>query len=76
MPARLTGEQTPHLTAARDRLLFVDEVAERLRRSPAQLRWMLGQGTAPKHAKIAGRIVFRESDVEAFINAAFEEAST
>lgn len=58
-----------------DRLLFLDEVAERLRRSPAQMRWMISQGTAPKHAKIAGRIVFREADVEAFINAAFEEAS-
>lgn len=58
-----------------EQLLFVDEVAARLRRSPAQLRWMIGQGTAPKHAKIAGRIVFRESDVEAFIEAAFAEAS-
>ncbi|WP_314473844.1 helix-turn-helix domain-containing protein [uncultured Microbacterium sp.] len=58
-----------------DKLLFVDEVAARLRRSPAQLRWMIAQGTAPKHAKIAGRIVFKESEVEAFIESAFEEAA-
>lgn len=59
---------------ARDQILFVEEVAERLRRSPAQIRWMIQQGTAPKHAKIAGRICFRESDVNAYIEAAFGEA--
>lgn len=55
-------------------LLFLDEVAARLRRSPAQLRWMIHNGTAPKHGKIAGRIVFREADVEKFIDDAFAEA--
>lgn len=55
-------------------LLFIDEVAARLRRSPNQLRWMIQQGTAPKHAKIAGRIVFREADVERFIEDAFSNA--
>lgn len=58
-----------------DKLLFIPEVAERLRRSPDQIRWMIQQGTAPKHAKIAGRIVFKSSDVEAFIESAFEEAA-
>jgi len=58
-----------------EKLLFINEVAERLRRSENQLRWMIAQGTAPKHAKIAGRICFKESDVEAFIDAAFSEAS-
>ncbi|WP_278101682.1 helix-turn-helix domain-containing protein [Microbacterium proteolyticum] len=57
-----------------DRILFVNEVAERLRRSPGQLRYMITEGTAPKHAKIAGRICFRESDVNAYIAAAFEGA--
>lgn len=61
-------------TSHPNKLLFVDEVAERLRRSPAQIRFMISSGTAPKHAKIAGRIVFRESDVNAFIEAAFAEA--
>lgn len=65
----------PRLETATDKLLFVEEVAERLRRSPAQVRWMIAQGTAPHHAKIAGRIVFRSSDVEAYIEAAFAEAS-
>ncbi|PZU48442.1 MAG: helix-turn-helix domain-containing protein [Microbacterium sp.] len=58
-----------------ERLLFIPEVAEMLRRSPAQLRWMVTQGSAPKSAVIAGRRCFRQSDVEAFIDAAFAEAS-
>ena len=58
-----------------EKLMFVDEVAARLRRSPAQLRWMMTNGTAPKHAKIAGRVVFKESEVEAFIEAAFEASA-
>ena len=58
-----------------EKLLFIEEVGDRLRRSPAQIRWMITQGTAPKHAKIAGRICFRESDVEAYIEDAFAEAS-
>ncbi|GLJ79023.1 helix-turn-helix transcriptional regulator [Microbacterium imperiale] len=57
-----------------DKILFVNEAAARLRRSPEQLRYMMTQGTAPKHAKIAGRICFRESDIQAFIDAAFAEA--
>lgn len=59
-----------------DRLLSVKEVAERLGRSEAAVRWMLHEGTAPKSALVGGkRRVFRESDVEAFIEDAFAEAS-
>lgn len=58
-----------------ERLLFIKDVAERLGRSPAQVSWMVHKGTAPKSAMIAGRRMFKESDVEAFIDAAFEEAS-
>ena len=53
-------------------LLTLDEVAERLRKSPAQLRWMIHQGTAPRSAKIGGRRMFRDADVDAYIEAAFE----
>ncbi|MFJ4175813.1 helix-turn-helix transcriptional regulator [Microbacterium sp. NPDC089696] len=58
-----------------DKIIFVDDVAERLGRSPAQIRWMIQKGTAPKHAKIAGRVCFKTSDVEAFVEEAFQEAS-
>lgn len=66
--------QAEHPGHPRDRIIFVPEVAERLGRSLAQMRYMVYNGTAPKHAKIAGRVCFRESDVEAFIEAAFAEA--
>jgi predicted DNA-binding transcriptional regulator AlpA len=55
-------------------LLTLAEVAERLRKSPAQIRWMLHQGTAPKSALIGGRRMFRNSDLEAFISDAFDKA--
>lgn len=61
-------------TTTESTLLTLPETAELLRKSQAQLRWMLHVGTAPKHAKIGGRIMFRRADVEAYIDAAFDEA--
>lgn len=58
-----------------DRLLFVEEVAEILRKSPASLRFMIHAGTAPRSAKLAGRRMFRESDVLAWIEEQFEKES-
>ncbi|MGN7859496.1 helix-turn-helix transcriptional regulator [Microbacterium sp. 22303] len=43
-----------------DKVLFIREVADRLGRSEAQLRWMITKGTAPKSAMIAGRRCWRE----------------
>lgn len=54
----------------------LEEVAVRLRKSEAQLRWMLHNGTAPRSAKIGGRRLFRTADVDAFINAAFEDQAS
>ncbi|MBF4549206.1 helix-turn-helix transcriptional regulator [Pseudoclavibacter sp. VKM Ac-2888] len=62
-------------TLAATALLTLSEVAEALRKSEKQLRWMIHQGTAPKSALIGGRRMFRATDVEAFIVAAFEDAS-
>ena len=58
-----------------DRLLTLPEVAERLRKSEAQLRWMIHTHTAPRSAKVGGRRMFRESDVDAWLEALFAEAS-
>lgn len=55
-------------------LLTIREAAEMLRKSEAQLRWMIHTGTAPKSALIGGRRMFRLSDVEAFIEEAFDAA--
>ncbi|MFJ4026393.1 MULTISPECIES: helix-turn-helix transcriptional regulator [unclassified Paenarthrobacter] len=63
------------MTPSPTTLLTLGEAAERLRKSEAQLRWMIHQGTAPKSAKIGGRRVFRESDVSDYIDAAFENAA-
>lgn len=57
-----------------NQLLTLDEVAGLLRKSPAQLRWMIHNSTAPRSAKIGGRRMFRSADVDAFIAAAFAEA--
>ena len=57
-----------------DRMLFADEVATILRRSTGALRYMVHAGTAPRSAKIAGRRMWRESDVYAWLDARFAEA--
>lgn len=60
--------------AAAISLLTVKETAEMLRKSEAQMRWMLHTGTAPKSAMIGGRRMFRLSDVEKYIEEAFDAA--
>lgn len=57
------------------RLLNMKETAERIRRSPAALRYMIHKGTAPKSGLLAGRRFFKESDVDEWIENAFQEAS-
>ncbi|MDQ0212650.1 putative DNA-binding transcriptional regulator AlpA [Arthrobacter bambusae] len=55
-------------------LLTLNEVADLLRKSPAQIRWMVHNGTAPRSAKIGGRRMWRETDVLAWVNVQFEES--
>lgn len=57
-------------------LLTLEEVAAIFRKSPSQLRWMIHSGTAPQSARIGGRRMFRKSDVEDFIQKAFEGEKT
>jgi len=57
-------------------LLTIDEAAKRIRRSPAALRYMVHKGTAPRSALLAGRRVFKEADIDAWVEQAFaQEAS-
>ncbi|MGK0715127.1 helix-turn-helix transcriptional regulator [Leucobacter sp. W1153] len=53
-------------------LLTVKETADMLRKSEAQMRWMIHTGTAPKSALIGGRRMFRLSDIEKYIEEAFD----
>lgn len=62
------------LTKESQGLLTLTEAADMLRRSPAQLRWMRHNGTGPRSAKLAGRIMYRRADVERWINEAFDAA--
>ncbi|WP_239683958.1 helix-turn-helix domain-containing protein [Leucobacter musarum] len=62
-------------TAEPEQLLSVEEASERLRKTPAQLRWMIHNGSAPLSAKIGGRRMFRSSDIDAYIEAAFAAAA-
>lgn len=68
------GSTVTALVAVAISLLTVKETAEQLRKSEAQLRWMIHQGTAPKSALIGGRRMFRQSDVDKYIEDAFAEA--
>lgn len=55
-------------------LLTVDEAAAMLRTSPATLRYWRQVGTTgPKSAKVGRRVMYRRSDVEAWLKAQFEK---
>lgn len=58
------------------KLLHLKEAADRLRRSEAQLRWMVHNGTAPPSALIAGRRMFDEALLDRWIEEHFKSQPT
>lgn len=58
-----------------DRLLSVKAVASRFDTTEAGMRWKIHIGEAPRSAMFGGRRMFRESDVDAYIEAKFSEES-
>lgn len=54
------------------KLLTVDEVAEMLRKTPAQMYWLRHNSKGPKCGKLGGRLMYREQDVIDWVNAAFD----
>jgi hypothetical protein len=54
-----------------DALLTPAEVAERLRRPVATVRFWRATGTGPKGANVGGRVLYKQSDVEAWIATEF-----
>lgn len=54
-----------------DALLTVSEAAERLRRPTATLRYWRAMGTGPRSARVGGRVLYREADLDAWIDAEF-----
>ncbi len=52
-------------------ILFTEEVAALTRKSVATIRWLKATGSGPKCGKLGRRVVYRRSDVEEWIEAAF-----
>jgi DNA-binding transcriptional MerR regulator len=54
-----------------DALLTPREVAERLRRPVATVRYWRAMNLGPKSANVGGRVLYRESDVEKWLDKQF-----
>ncbi len=54
-------------------ILYTEEVAALARKPVATIRWLKATGQGPKCGKLGRRVVYRRSDVEAWIASAFEE---
>jgi DNA-binding transcriptional MerR regulator len=59
-----------------DALLTPAEVAEQLRRPVATIRYWRAVGIGPKSANVGGRVLYRASDVETWLEEQFGAAST
>ena len=53
-------------------ILILDEVADLTRTSPNTLRFWRHQGTGPHSFKLGRRVVYREEDVLAWMQAQYE----
>jgi hypothetical protein len=60
---------------AKGKLLLVPEIAERLRRTEAAVRYQIHTGALAPTAVVGGRRVMAEEDLEAWIESQFEKAS-
>ncbi|MDN4474634.1 helix-turn-helix domain-containing protein [Demequina sp. SYSU T00192] len=50
------------------KLLTIPEVAEKCRTSPATVRYWRQTGTGPRSMRVGRRVLFREEDVQAFLD--------
>lgn len=55
-----------------DRYLTTDDVAEIARTSPATVRYWRHCGTGPLAGKVGRRVLYRESDVTAWLDQRFD----
>ena len=55
------------------KILTIDEVSERTHIPTNSLRWMRQKGTGPRSGKLGRRVVYRESDVDAWIDERFAQ---
>lgn len=61
-------------TTSHPRFYFVDEAATELRRTANSVRWLI-KTKQLKSGKIAGRVVVKYEDLEAFIASGFQETA-
>ncbi|MGO3510120.1 MAG: helix-turn-helix domain-containing protein [Glutamicibacter arilaitensis] len=54
-------------------LSLIEEAAEFLRVPVATLRYWRHMGTGPKSARIGGRVMYKQVDLEAWINEQFDQ---
>lgn len=58
-----------------DKLLRLPDVAEMTGVSESTLRWYRQNGRGPHAAKLGRRLVYRESEVERWVNAQFDQTA-
>ena len=56
-------------------LIKIDRVAEKLVTTEPAVRWLRHTGALPPAAKIGGRLLWDEAEIDQYIEAAFAEAS-
>jgi hypothetical protein len=64
-----------HQEGYMDALLTPAEVAERVRRPVATVRFWRATGTGPRSAKVGGRVLYKAADVDAWIEQEFAKDS-
>lgn len=76
MNQSISGTHLKIATApARERLLFIGDVSEWTGIPVETLRYWRQLGRGPKSARLGGRVRYRESDVQAWIDAQFDGSS-
>ena len=67
--------QPPNLELAKPfNLLTIEEAAEALRTPVSTLRYWRHMNKGPRAARIGGRIMYRQADLEQWLNDQFEQA--
>ena len=69
----ITGIPTVGISSMAERLLTIEETSGITRQSVATLRYWRHRGTGPPSARIGRRVMYRESDVLAWLDKAFKD---
>lgn len=56
-----------------DKLFPTEDAAERLGSKPATMQWWRAMGRGPRYVKIGRRVLYRASDLDAFVEQGVRE---